>query len=35
MVLDDDYLESIRENLALNDLLEFRSLAPRLHRSKR
>jgi hypothetical protein len=35
MVLNYDNLEAISENLALNDLLELRSLAPRLHRNKR
>ena len=34
MILDDYYLETIREDFALNDLVELRSLAPRLHRSE-
>ena len=34
MVLDDYYLEAVREDFALNDLVELRSLAPRLHRSE-
>jgi hypothetical protein len=35
MVLDYDYFETVSQNLALNDLLELRSLAPRQRRSKR
>jgi len=32
MVLNDDYLEPVREDLALNDLLQLCSLRPGLHR---
>jgi hypothetical protein len=32
MVLNDDYLEAVRENLALNDLLQLCSLRPGRHR---
>ena len=31
VVLDHDYLEAVRENLALNDLLELCSLPPYPH----
>src|ERR1700681_355595 len=35
MVLDHDYIEAVSQNLALNDLLELRSLAPRQRWSQR
>ena len=34
MVLDDYYLEAVSQNFALDDLVELRSLAPRLYRSE-
>ena len=35
MVLDNDYLEAVPENFALNDLLQLRSLSPGSHRQER
>ena len=32
MVLDNNYLETVPENFALNDLLQLRSLGPGVHR---
>ena len=34
MVLYNYHFEAVSEDLALNDLVELRSLAPRLHRSE-
>jgi len=34
VILDNDYLEAVSENFALNDLLQLRSLRPGLHRQK-
>jgi len=35
VVLDNDNLEAVPENFALNDLLQLRSLRPGFHRRKR
>jgi hypothetical protein len=34
VILDDYYLEAVRQDFALNDLVELRSLASRLHWSE-